>query len=132
MSPSTAAPAGTAAYVEEPAVYVVHFTLTALQQVQRIPVTIDKDSEFCLTGVNGSATGAYTLNFRLPSGRLIASAQMSAANFVGTANQPTAIGPPQVYRSGSSGPELDLTDTSNAGNTIQLIFSGTRRLKSGT
>lgn len=131
-SPSTPigrqqAPAPT--FVEEPANYVFQVNLTALQSITRIPVNIDRDADFLWTGINGSSTGLYNINVRLPSGRLIASAIMFAANFVGTANQPTAIGPPPIYRAGSTGPELDLTDVSNAGNTIQLIFSGIRRIR---
>jgi hypothetical protein len=117
-------------FIEEPATYVFNYTLTALQAVTRVPVNIDRDSDFLLTGINGSSTGGYTLNVRLPSGRLIGSAQMVSTQFVsGAPNQPTAIGPPPIYRAGSTGPELDLTDTSGAGNTLQIIFSGIRRLR---
>jgi hypothetical protein len=118
-----------ATYVEEPAMYTFNYTLTADQAVQRVPVNIDRDSDFLLTGINGSSTGTYTLNVRLPSGRLIASAQINNTNFIGAANQPTAIGPPPIYRAGSTGPELDLTDTSGAGNTLQIIFQGIRRIR---
>lgn len=116
-------------YVEEPANYVFNFAIAANTHYGRVPVNIDRDSDFLLTGLNGSSNGSYTLNFRLPSGRLIASAEIQNTNFVGTANQPTAIGPPPIYRAGSTGPELDLTDTSGAVNMIQLIFSGIRRLR---
>ena len=116
-------------FVEEPANYVFNYTLTAGQSVQRVPVNIDRDSDFMLTGINGSATGGYNLNFRLPSGRQIGSALVASTNLIGAANQPTSIGPPPVYRAGSTGPEIDLTDTSNASNTIQIVFSGVRRLR---
>jgi hypothetical protein len=116
-------------FVEEPANYVFNYTLTALQSVQRVPVNIDRDSDFMLTGINGSSTGSYNLNFRLPSGRQIGSALVASTNLIGAANQPTSIGPPPVYRAGSTGPEIDLTDTSNANNTLQIVFSGVRRLR---
>lgn len=134
--PSTGSPASQGGatnqpnFIEEPAIYVFNYTLTALQAVTRVAVNIDRDSDFLLTGINGTSTGGYTLNVRLPSGRLIASQQMISTQFVSNApNQPTAIGPPPIYRAGSTGPELDLTDTSNAGNTLQIIFSGLRRLR---
>jgi hypothetical protein len=130
MSPTPAQTAQTQpTFVEEPANYTFNITLTALQALTRLTVPIDRDADFLLTGINGSSTGTYNINVRLPSGRLIASSIMAALNFVGTANQPTAIGPPPIYRAGSNGPELDLTDTSNASNTIQLIFSGIRRIR---
>jgi hypothetical protein len=117
-------------YVEEPGNYVFQITLNALQALQRIPVPIDRDSDFVLTGLNGSSTGAYTINFQLPSGRYINSSQMQNANQVSpAANQPTAILAPPLYRAGSSGPMLDLTDTSNASNTLEIVFSGIRRLR---
>lgn len=118
-------------FIEEPGVYVFTYALTALQAVQRVPVNIDRDSDFLLVAINGSSTGTYTLNFRLPSGRLYASQQVTNGQFVSSApNQPTPIGPPPIYRAGSTGPELDLTDTSNAGNNIQLVFQGIKRLRS--
>lgn len=117
-------------FIEEPCTYVFNYTLTSDQAVTRVPVNIDRDSDFLWTGLNGTSTGGYTINVRLPSGRLIGSAQMINSQFVSTTpNQPTAIGPPPIYRAGSTGPELDLTDTSASGNTIQLVFSGLRRLR---
>lgn len=130
MSPSaSSAAANQPTYVEEPAFYYFTQTLTANQALQAIGVNIDRDSDFELTGINGSSTGAYTLNFRLPSGRLISNAQILNTDLLGTANQPTAIGPPPIYRAGSVGPQLDLTDTSSNSNTVRIVFSGIRRLR---
>lgn len=116
-------------FVEEPADYIFNYTLTANQFIQNISVNIDRDSDFLLTGINGSSTGTFNMNFQLPSGRLIASNLVSSANLLGTANIPTAIGPPPVYRAGSIGPAVSLQDTSGAGNTVQIVFSGIRRLR---
>lgn len=134
--PSTGSPASQGGatsqpnFIEEPATYVFNYTLTSGQAVTRVAVNIDRDSDFLLTGINGTSTGGYTLNVRLPSGRLIASQQMINSQFVSNApNQPTAIGPPPIYRAGSTGPELDLTDTSMNSNTLQIVFSGLRRLR---
>jgi hypothetical protein len=133
MSTSAATPSASAnqpQYVEEPVVYVFLIALNALQALQRVPVPIDRDSDFLWTGLNGSSTGSYTLNITLPSGRYLCSSNIQNGNLVSpAANQPSAIGPPAIYRAGSSGPMLDLTDTSNAGNTIELAFSGIRRLR---
>lgn len=130
MTPTaSSSPSNQPTYVEEPANYVFTYSLTALQAVQQVAVNIDRDSDFLLTGLNGSSTGAYTLNFRLPSGRLISSAQILNTDIIGTANQPTAIGPPPIYRAGSTGPQVDLTDTSDADNNVTIIFSGIRRIR---
>jgi hypothetical protein len=117
------------AYVEEPAFLVLQIVLTALQPLTRLPMTIDRDSDFLLTGIHGTSTGGYKINFRTPSGRTFANNQIQNVNLVGVANQPTPIGPPLAYAAASTGPMLDITDTSNANNTVELIFSGIRRLR---
>lgn len=116
-------------YVEEPAFYYFTTVLTALEKLQGISVNIDRDSDFLLTGINGSSDSTFTMNFKLPSGRLIASQQMLASDLLGSSNQPNAIGPPPIYRAGSVGPQLDLTDTSNADNTVRIVFAGIRRIR---
>lgn len=130
MTPTPASNTPQPTFVEEPATYVFQQTFTANQSLQRITVPIDRDADFLLTGINGSSTGTYSINFRLPSGRLISSANMFNTNFVPvSANQPNPIGPPAMYRAGSNGPELDITETSGAPNTVQLVFSGIRRIR---
>lgn len=140
MTPSTMPQTGSPAsgggttqqptFVEEMAIYPFSVTLTGNQALTRLPVNIDRDSDFVLMGIAGGQTGGYTLNLRLPSGRLIASAQMVNSQFVApNANQPTPWGPPSIYRAGSTGPEVDITDTSGSGNTVNLLFIGTRRLR---
>ena len=134
MSPSNATPTASAnqpEYVEEAAYVVFEITLSGGQHITRVPVPIDRDSDFLWTAINGSADGTYTLNPTLPSGRYLCTSEITDGNFVSTAaNQPTTIGPPALYRAGSSGPLLDLTDTSNSTNVIKLVFSGIRRLRS--
>jgi hypothetical protein len=130
MTPQVSSdPADQPTYVEEPAIYVFLQTLSSDQHVGQVAVNIDRDSDFLLTGLNGSSDGAYTLNFRLPSGRLISNAEILNTDIIGTANQPTAIGPPPIYRAGSVGPQLDLTDVSAATNHIIIVFSGIRRIR---
>lgn len=130
MSPqASASPQNQPTYVEEPATYLFTIALTADEHVPNASVNIDRDSDFLLTGIYGSSTGAYTLNFRLPSGRLYSNAELLNTDLLGTANQPTAIGPPPIYRAGSVGPQLELTDVSAATNNVAIIFVGIRRLR---
>jgi len=116
-------------YVEEPQLYPYTVSLTSGQHLEAQNVNIDRDADFCLTGVNGSSDGEYTLNFRTPSGRLISTAEILNTDIIGTANQPTAIGPPMIYRAGSVGPQLNITDVSGSTNDIVIVFSGIRRVK---
>jgi hypothetical protein len=131
MTPTdSSSPANQPTYVEEPAIYYFQKSLAALTHYDSVAVNIDRDTDFLLTGINGSSTTTnYTLNLRLPSGRLLSSAEMLASDFIGTPNQPTAIGPPPIYRAGSVGPQLNLTNLDNAVNNINISFSGIRRVR---
>jgi len=116
-------------YVEEPCTYVFQTDLAADERLQQVSVNIDRDSDFMLTGIHGSSDDAYTMNFRLPSGRLYSNAEIPNTDIIGTANQPTAIGPPPIYRAGSSGPQLDLTNLISGTNNVLIIFDGIRRIR---
>jgi hypothetical protein len=129
MTPSASNSADQPTYVEEPAFYVFTQTIPADDHVGQVAVNIDRDADFLLTGLNGSSDGAYTLNFRLPSGRLISNAEILNTDIIGTANQPTAIGPPPIYRAGSVGPQCDVTNLTGSDNTVIIIFSGLRRIR---
>ena len=128
-TPPTNSAADQPTYVEEPAIYPFFVTLTSDQHIADTAVNIDRDSDFLLTGIWGSSTGPYTLNFRLPSGRQVSTQEILDTDLLGTANQPTAIGPPPIYRAGSNGPQLSLTDVSGASNSIRLYFGGIRRIR---
>jgi hypothetical protein len=125
----SAAAAAASQYVEEPCFYVYQVALTANQALRDQAVPVDRDADFMLTGIHGTSTSTYTINFRLPSGRQFANTQLHNVNLVGTAAEPALVGPAPVYAAGSVGPALDITDTSGAGNTVEIIFSGIRRLK---
>lgn len=122
-----------AQYVDEPAIIVYTNTLAASGPgsiLTATPVPVDRDADFLLVAINGSAVGSYLINLQLPSGRQIASSPMQNANFVSEdPQQPTAIGPPALYRAGSNGPVLYLQNTSNASNAIELELSGIRRIR---
>lgn len=122
-----------AQYVDEPAIYVFTVTLTASGAgsiFNATPVPIDRDADFLLVAINGSAAGTYLINLQLPSGRQLASSPMQNANFISAdPQQPTAIGPPALYRAGSNGPSLYLQNTSGAPNAIELELSGIRRVR---
>lgn len=116
-------------YVEEPCAYLFTATLSNAERRGQVAVNIDRDSDFMLTGIHGSSDGDYTLNFRLPSGRLWGNAEVPNSDVIGTANQPTAIGPPPIYRAGSVGPQLNLTNLETSNNTVVIVFDGIRRIR---
>lgn len=130
MTPrDSSSPANQPEYVEEPAIYSFVQALTSGQHIDNVAVNIDRDTDWLWTGLNGSSTGNYTVNFKLPSGRQLANAEIFSQDIIGTANQPTVIGPPPVYRAGSVGPQVTLTDLSAAPNTVTIIFTGIRRVR---
>ena len=128
-SPAQPLPATQPDYVEEAAIYLFTVSLTSDQHIANAPVNIDRDTDWLWTGLNGSSTGAYTVNFRLPSGREISNAEILNTDIVGTANQPTGIGPPPIYRAGTIGPQVTITDVSGADNDVIIVFSGIRRVR---
>lgn len=130
MTPQlSSSPANQPEYVEEPAIYTFVQALTAGQHLNEVAVNIDRDTDWLWTGLNGSSTGNYTVNFRLPSGRQLSNAEIFNQDIIGTANQPTTIGPPPVYRAGSVGPQVTLTDISGGANTVTIVFTGIRRVR---
>ena len=131
VQPSPQSPQNQPTFVEEPVIYPFTFTLAANQHISQVPVPIARDADFMLTGLAGAghSTGRYTLNFQLPSQRFVANSEVYDADILGTGNQPTAVGPPPVYRAGSSGPQVSLTDVSGANNTVNILFCGVRRIR---
>lgn len=117
------------AIYEEGGDYVLNVSLTANQVANRQPVQIDPDSDFELHGIVGSSTSTYTLTIRHYNGRAMQSAQVKNTNLVGTPSAPSPLLVPSVYPAGSV-LSVDLTDTSGAGNDVQLIFKGVRRYRS--
>jgi len=103
------------------------FALTALQANVGASVQIDNDSDFLCDRIIGSRTGAYNAylkdNF---SARLLSPSQnvpIADVNFVGTAQLPYWLPKPWLIKRTSTVQGF-FTDTSGAGNTIQLILAG--------
>jgi hypothetical protein len=118
-------------YAEEPCMYTYQVVLAAGQSLKNQNVPIDVDSDFLLTGIHGTRTGPFNVNYKLPSGRSFSNVAVQDTNLIGTANQPAAIGPSALYNRGTVGPTLEIQDTSGAANTLELCFSGIRRFTVG-
>lgn len=114
-------------YTYEPAFLPLQVTLAANAPLVDQVVGPLIDADFVLTGIHGTSTGKFTANLRLPSGRYLSTnAQIQSANFMGTPQEPTDF-PPTVYPMGGQGLKIAVTDTSGAGNTIEIICSGYNR-----
>ncbi len=114
-------------YYEEPAEYVYEVSLTALQALVDQSRFVDSDADFMWMAVKGNATGDYSVRFRMPNGRYIQNAQVNADNAIGTAQFPVPVGAVAVPVPAAGRIGIDITDLSNAPNTVQLVFMGVRR-----
>ena len=115
-------------YYEETHALTVDVSLTANQELLGQGVFIDSDGDFVLKAIVGSQTGAYSIRFRLPSGRYFPSAYTRHVNLVGTAQFPVPVEPNAVFPAGSQ-VQFDIKDTSGAANSIQLVLLGSKLLK---
>ncbi len=129
MTPTPNTPASQQGYAEESTVYAFQIVLTSGQVLTNQKVPIDPDSDFLLRGIYGTSTGTYKVNMKMPRGNMYANVQIQSANFVGTVNQPAPVGPGALFKASGIGPALDITDTSGAGNTVEICFAGIRRYK---
>jgi hypothetical protein len=120
-----AAPQQQPEFYDEWEPYVFDTDLTALQEKRELSQLIG-DTEFLWTCVWGNSDGAYQINIKKPNGRLLFSSMVNNVNFIGTAAFPVNV-KPAVRLVPNSRLSIDITDTSNAANTVQIVFGGFRR-----
>jgi hypothetical protein len=89
-----------------------------------VGIVIDADADFQAIWLIASSTGTFNARFGdAATGRYFMSGLIANVNLFGTALAPFPMLPPYVFkRQGSI--TIDLTDTSGAPNTIQIVFSG--------
>ncbi len=89
-----------------------------------VGIVIDADADFQAIWLIANSTGAFNARFGdAATGRYFMSGLIANVNLFGTALAPFPMLPPYVFkRQGSI--TIDLTDTSAAPNTIQIVFSG--------
>jgi hypothetical protein len=103
--------------------YPIKATLTALQ-VLVVTQQIRQEADFEWVFIMGTQTGTYTVQLTDGStGRQITNAAVNNANFVGTAQLPFALLEPYIIARASV-LNFILTDTSGAGNTIEIDLHG--------
>lgn len=114
--------------------YQYQATVTALAANANVTpsIVLDADSDFMLIWLIASSTG--TFQFRMQdnaTGRFFQNGKINSVNMFGTAQQPFPMLPPYVFkRQNSIG--LDITDTSGAPNTIQIVLAGKKIFPSVT
>lgn len=113
---------------EEPHAIPYDVTLSGSQELLQQGVFIDSDGDFILKGIVGSQSGAYSIRFRLPSGRYWPNGYVKNTNLIGTAQFPVPVEPNVVFPAGSK-VAIDIKDTSGSSNTIQILLIGSKLLK---
>lgn len=114
--------------LERPFDYAYQVTLTALQPLSDQTLSINGDADFIIRALCGYSTGAYSIRLRDAEGRYMSSAQIRNTNLVGTRQWPTPMFPELVVPKNSR-IGIDITDLSNAGNTVELVFVGVKRFQ---
>jgi hypothetical protein len=106
--------------------YVYPVSLTALQQLDFQTVSILTSADFLLRGLLFTTTGAFSLRLYDGNQYALSSDLIVSANLLGVAGDPFPMFPEIFYPAGGR-ITLDIADTSNAGNTGQIIFIGANR-----
>jgi hypothetical protein len=104
--------------------YVFPQLVLAGNAVGNTVLQIQFDSDFEWIWIVGSSTGTYTIQINDSStGRNLSNSPVNNTNFVGTAQLPFPLVEPYLLAR-STTITAAITDTSGAGNTIQLVFRG--------
>jgi hypothetical protein len=102
--------------------YVIDQVLTALQSISSA-LQINSDADFEWVWLSATFTGTFTTQLQDASSRAYQNSAVNNANQWGTAQLPLPLVQPMVLRARSL-LKWTLTDTSNAGNTVELALIG--------
>ena len=108
--------------------YVYPINLTALQQLNNQSVSILTEPDFLWRGLLFVSTGSFSVRFQDGQQYYLSNDLIFSTNLLGTAGDPFPIFPEVFYPAGGK-IVLDIVDTSNSGNTGQIIFIGAHRYK---
>ena len=117
-----AAPTAPAGH-DEDGKYVFSYSLAQNDSFDDLKINIDVDSDFTLTHIYGLWDQEFTFNLRTPGGRSIASSNVKAENFIGTAQFPVPMLAPQTYRRGSQ-LRLSIANGYAGANNVEIVFAG--------
>lgn len=117
-------------YVDIDFTYPYDVVLTALQVLSDQNVSIHNDSDFVWRAiVLATFTGTFKIRFSDSQGYYLSQNYVNSANFlVGGQATHYPIFPEIVFPAGGK-VGIDITDLSNATNTIQLLLRGCKRYK---
>lgn len=110
--------------------YVYDVTLTALQNLTDQVVAIQNDADFVWRAtILASYTGSFQFRISDSQGYYLSNGYLLWSNLLaGTVPVPFPTFPELLFPSGGR-IGIDITDLSNAGNTIQMVFRGVKRYR---
>ncbi len=98
--------------------------LTALQSGLVVTQQLDQDADLEVLSYEFNSTGTMSFQILDPStGRVLSNSAVNGENGAGTAQLPRVLVEPYVWAR-SSVVKITFNDRSNAGNTVQFVFSG--------
>ena len=109
--------------------YPYDVTLTALQFLRDQTVSTTNDADFAWRALIVSLnTGAFNVRFADSQGFYLSNGMIASANLIGDAASPWVVFPEVLIPAGGR-IGIDIQDTSNAGNTIEILFRGVKRYR---
>ncbi len=116
-------------YVDVDFTYPYDVILTALQFLRDQAISTTNDADFCWRAVViASSTGSFNVRFADSQGYFLSNGMIVSANIIGDAASPYPIFPEIIIPAGGR-IGIDIQDTSNAGNTIELLTRGVKRYR---
>lgn len=116
-------------YVDVDFTYTYDVVLTALQVLNDQSVQTTNDADFAWRAiVIAFATGSFNVRFSDSQGFYLSNGLIASANLIGDAASPYPIFPEILIPAGGR-IGVDIVDTSNAGNTIEILFRGVKRYR---
>jgi hypothetical protein len=116
-------------YVDVDFTYPYDVVLTALQFLRDQSISTTNDADFAWRAiVIALATGAFNVRFSDSQGFYLSNGMIAFANLIGDAASPYPVFPEILIPAGGR-IGIDIQDTSNAQNTIEILCRGVKRYR---
>jgi hypothetical protein len=116
-------------YVDVDFTYPYDVTLTALQFLRDQSISTTNDADFAWRGiVSAFATGSFNVRFADSQGFYLSNGMIASANLTADAASPYPVFPEILIPAGGR-IGIDIQDTSNAQNVIELLMRGVKRFR---
>ena len=116
-------------YVDVDFTYPYDVVLQALQFLRDQSISTTNDADFAWRGiVIAFATGPFNVRFSDSQGFYLSNGMIASANLIGDAASPYPVFPEILIPAGGR-IGIDIQDTSNGQNTIELLCRGVKRYR---